>query len=167
MGREIPVNEARATRRLKARGGLEGKVEGFPQREDLAFGQQVRQRFAAQLLEDYIDRPILQLADFIDRGNVRMLNLRRPAELLLCGGHSSDGLGAQDQQRNLNPGRILRMVERAFGSRAQSVEDPQATREDPADRDKVSGTTLIVRLARGRLKGRVSSGEIAVYHLQF
>jgi hypothetical protein len=59
------------------------------------------------------------------------------------------------------------MVEQPFGSRAQSVEDAEATGEDPADWDSVAGTTWISREARGCWKGRVSGGDIAVYHLQF
>jgi hypothetical protein len=41
------------------------------------------------------------------------------------------------------------MVERPFGSRAQSVEDAEATSEDPADRDSVAGAILVNRDARG------------------
>ncbi len=167
MGGEVPVDESFAVRRPKARSHLQDKIEGFTQREHLTRGQEIRQGFADELLEDYVDRPILHLAHFIDRGDVRMLDLRRPAESLPSGELASDGLGAEDYQCDLNPIRILRLVERPFGSPAQSVEDAQATSEDPADQDTVAGTTLIDRLARGRWNGRVSSGEIAVYHLQY
>jgi hypothetical protein len=149
MGGEVAVNESRAVRRLKTGGDLEGEIEGFPQREDMARGQEVRQRFADQLLQDYVDRPILHLPHFIDRGDIGMLDLRGPAQLLPSGGLASDGLGAQDHQGDLSPVGILRMVERPFGSRAQSVEDAEATSEDPADRDSVAGAILVNRDARG------------------
>jgi hypothetical protein len=149
MGGEVAVNESRAGRRLKTGGDLEGEIEGFPQREDMARGQEVRQRFADQLLQDYVDRPVLHLPHFIDRGDIGMLDLRGPVELLPFRGLACDGLGAQDHQRDLSPIGILRMVERPFGSRAQSVEDAEATSEDPADRDSVAGAILVNRDARG------------------
>ena len=96
-----------------------------------------------------------------------MLDLRRPAELLPFGGLASDGLGAQHHQGDFNPVRILGMVERPFGSRAQSVEDAEATSEDPADRNRLAGTTWIDRDARRYWNGWVSGTDIAVYHVQF
>jgi hypothetical protein len=40
---------------VKARGGLEGEIEGLRVREEMARGQEIRQRFAEQALEDYVD----------------------------------------------------------------------------------------------------------------
>jgi hypothetical protein len=103
----------------------------------------------------------------MDRGDVDMLDPDRLVQPLPSGKPGSAGLGTQDEQRHLDPGRIVRPVKRPFGSRARSVEDAEAAGERPAHQGRVIGTTLSVGGAGGRWNGRVSGSGIAVYHLQY
>jgi hypothetical protein len=96
-----------------------------------------------------------------------MLDLRRLVEPLPFGALGSDGLGAQDHHVDCEPVQVLRLIKRPLRSRARSTEDAYATSEDPAGRDRVAGTTLISREARGGWNVRVRGTVNAIYHRRF
>jgi hypothetical protein len=152
------VNEAGAVRRLKAGGGLESKVERFPERISATRVQGIRQRLAVELFQDGIGRSVLHLAHRIHGGDVGMLDLRRKPELLPLRPLVCEAGGLQYEQRDLAPVRILRLIEEAVGCRAQRLEDAQAAGEGLPGWESVSGTTLIEH-GHGMGAGQLEAAE--------
>jgi hypothetical protein len=81
MGRQIPVDDPGLVRRAQPRGALPEVVHSLVLRERSAGGENVGQQLAIQALQDKIEPSLLGLAGRVDRGHVRVLNLRRPAGL--------------------------------------------------------------------------------------
>ena len=152
------MNESGAVRRLEAGGGLESEVERFPERVPAARVQGIRQRLPVELLQDGIRRSVLHLAHREHGGDVRMLDLRRKPELLPPRPPVSEGGGLQNEQRDLAPVRILRLVEETVGGRAQRFANAQAAGEGLPGWESVSGATLIEH-GQGMGAGRLEAAE--------
>jgi hypothetical protein len=129
--REVPVNQTGVVRGLQAGGGLQAQVHGLLHRQGAPRIEKVPQQLAGQILEDDVNGPVAGLAYLMDRGDVGMLDLKRPVERLPqpCqrGRVTTVRLGLQDYESDLETARVSGAVEWAFRSHVQLVQDAEAT----------------------------------------
>jgi hypothetical protein len=126
------VDDAGAVRLGKSLGDLDGEIEQAPGGQRLARGQELPQRLSLHELHRDVERP-LGFADVVDRQDVRVVQGRRRAGLLLEAEASrailGDGL-RQHLDRDLAAElRVPRPVHLAHPSRAERRDDlvrPQA-----------------------------------------
>jgi hypothetical protein len=102
----------------------------------------------------------VRLAQLMDRGDIGVLDLERVAEALPQDGEPAGrgGRGAQEQDGDLDPGRVLGAVELAGRGVAQPLPDPDAGAQRPAHQGRL-GTGTLGRIVLGsviRRRGRCS-----------
>ena len=104
-------------RRLQAGRHLQAEIQGLRARQGAPPVERLRQQFAREALGHRVDQPIVSLAQLMDRGDIRMLDLDRVPEALPQQGECDriGGSGAQEQDGDLDPGRVFGTVVRSDG----------------------------------------------------
>src|SRR5439155_24080548 len=94
----------------------------------------LRQQLAREGLAHHVDQPIVSLAQFMDRSNIRMLDLDRVAAALPQQSECTrvGRCVAEEDDRDLEPGRVLGTVERSEGGVPQPLPDADPGTEGPA-----------------------------------
>ena len=127
------MEQAGVVHRFQTRGDLEYEVERFPDRPGRSRAEVILERLSNDLFEDDVGGAILQVANGVHRGDVRMPDPRRQPEGTRAHGLLPWAAGGEDQQNDLTTRWIFRFVEGTLGGGARSPGDAEAAGDIPSD----------------------------------